>query len=128
MNGLLAHHADDIAVRAEEANALRDEHLRIPAADPRDVHVAILIDVLDDHADLVNVPGEHDDRDARREPPSPCCCRARRTPPSRTFAASSRHTRAGAASKPDGPGVSSSRFRKVTDVSLSMMSESVRGG
>ena len=42
------------------------------------------------------------------------------------FAASSRHTRAGAASKPDGPGVSSSRFRKVTDVSLSMMSETVR--
>src|SRR6185437_11683645 len=44
------------------------------------------------------------------------------------FAASSRQTRAGADSKPDGPGVSSRRFRKVVDESLSMVTKGGEGG
>src|SRR5215207_6719360 len=39
--------------------------------------------------------------------------------------ASSRHARAGAPSKPEGPGVSRSRFRKVTDAGVSMTVRSV---
>ena len=50
----------------EEADALRDEYLRVPAANRADVHIALVIDVGDDHPDLVDVAGEHDRRAARR--------------------------------------------------------------
>ena len=60
VNGLLAHHAEHVAVSAEEAYALAHEHLRVPAPDGRNVDVAVVVDVLDDHADLVDMAVEHD--------------------------------------------------------------------
>src|SRR6185437_5755174 len=48
----------------EKADALRDQHLRVPAANGRDVRVAVIVDVLHDDADLVDVPRDHDRRTA----------------------------------------------------------------
>ena len=45
---LLADDAEDVAAAAEEADALADEHLRIPAADRRRIDEAVVVDVLDD--------------------------------------------------------------------------------
>src|SRR5687767_15625752 len=62
MYRLLADHAEHLAVPADEAQPLPDQHLGIPAADRLDVGVALVVDVRDDHADLVDVAGQHDRR------------------------------------------------------------------
>jgi hypothetical protein len=62
MDRLLADDAVDVALVRDEADALGDENLRIPAADRRDVDEALVVDVLDDEADLVDVAVEHDRR------------------------------------------------------------------
>jgi hypothetical protein len=60
MDRLLADHAEYVAFVTEETDPLADEHLRVPATDRRDVHEALVVDVLHDHADLVDVAIEHD--------------------------------------------------------------------
>ena len=54
--------AKRIALPADESKTLADEYLWIPAADRLDVAVALIIDVVDDDADLIDVAGEHDRR------------------------------------------------------------------
>jgi hypothetical protein len=53
---LLAHDSPDGAVLGLQHDALADEDLRIPAADFGEPQVAVVVDVRDDQADLVDVP------------------------------------------------------------------------
>src|SRR6266704_157545 len=62
MHGFFSDDAEDIAVAGAESETLSNQHLRIPAADRLDVRVALVVDVADDHADLVDVTGQHDRR------------------------------------------------------------------
>ena len=62
MNRLLADDPQHVPLIAEEADALRDEHLGIPSTDRRDVDEAVIVDVLHDHTDLIDVAVEHDRR------------------------------------------------------------------
>ncbi len=64
VNRLLSHHAENIAVTAEEPDPLRNENLRVPSANRRDVRVSLVVNVSDDHANLVDVAGQHDCRSA----------------------------------------------------------------
>ena len=57
--GFLSDDPEHIAFAAGEAEALSDENLRIPAADRLDVGVALIIDVVDDDADLVDMARQH---------------------------------------------------------------------
>src|SRR5689334_17410971 len=66
MDGLLADDAEDVAAAPEKADALPDEDLRIPPTNRRRIHEAVVVDVLDDEADLVDVTVEHDGRRAAR--------------------------------------------------------------
>ena len=58
---LLADDAGDRAVARGELDALADEDLRVPAADAGEAQEALVVDVGDDQADLVDVA---DDRRA----------------------------------------------------------------
>ena len=62
MNRLLAHDTDDVTATTEKTDALTDEHLRIPAANRRDVNESVVVDVLNDETDLIEVAVEHDRR------------------------------------------------------------------
>src|SRR5688572_25245591 len=64
MDRLLPDDAEHVAIMAEEADALPDEHLRIPTADRADVREPLVVDVLHDEPDLVDVTIEHDGRRA----------------------------------------------------------------
>jgi hypothetical protein len=61
MRRLLSDHAGDRAVLGEDADALGDEHGGDPAADAAEPQVALVVDVGDDQADLVDV-AEHGHR------------------------------------------------------------------
>src|SRR5690606_2664193 len=56
---LLADDAGHRAVAPDQGDALADEDLRIPAADHVEPAEAVVIDVDQHHADLVDVAGEH---------------------------------------------------------------------
>ena len=64
---LLADHAGDDAVARGDLDALADEDHRVPAADAGEPQEAVVVDVVDDQADLVDVA---DDR--RRTARRPC--------------------------------------------------------
>ena len=49
-------------LRGPDGHPLADEHLRIPAADGLGVDEPFGVDVLDQHADLVAVAGQHQPR------------------------------------------------------------------
>ena len=53
--GLRAIDAEDRAVGRPDGHPLADEHLRVPAADGLDIKETVVVDVLDDQADLVAV-------------------------------------------------------------------------
>jgi hypothetical protein len=55
MDRLLADHAFDGTVARIDHDALADEHLRVPAADLPEPQKAVVVDVRDDQADLVDV-------------------------------------------------------------------------
>ncbi len=57
---LLPHHADHVSLPSGEADALPHEHLRVPPADRSDRYQTAIVDVGGDHADFVDVAGEHD--------------------------------------------------------------------
>ncbi len=64
---LLADDAPDrAALRVLEHDALADEDLRVPAADFGEPQVAVVVDVRDDQADLVDVPHHEQARRGRR--------------------------------------------------------------
>ena len=65
------------AVLGLDSHALAEQDLRVPAADRREVQEALLVDVGDHQADLVDVP---DDREKR------ACVRRRRSGPPRSRA------------------------------------------
>src|SRR3954465_6093155 len=65
MDGLLADDPESVAFLADEPDALANQYLRVPSADRLDVRVALIVDVVDDDADLVDVAGEHDRRSTR---------------------------------------------------------------
>ena len=52
---LLAHHAEDHPVAGVQRDALADEVHRVPAADAAEPQEALVVDVRDDQADLVDV-------------------------------------------------------------------------
>src|SRR5581483_9061956 len=81
--------AHDVTGASEKEHALAHQHLIVPSPDARDVEIAIVVDVRDDQADLIDVPGEHDGR--------------------RTLCVH------GGDANPDGPGVSRSCLRKATE-------------
>ena len=60
---LAARHARHDAVARDELDALADEDLRVPAADAHEAQEAVVVDVRDDQADLVDVT---DDGEKRR--------------------------------------------------------------
>ena len=60
MDRLASDHPGEWAVFGPHRDALPDEDLRVPAADRSGIKIAIVVDVLDDHADLVAVTGHHD--------------------------------------------------------------------
>src|SRR5438876_10499923 len=62
MNGLLADDADYVPFRRDEAQPLAYQYLGIPTANRRYVYVPVVIDVLDNDADLVDVPVKKDRR------------------------------------------------------------------
>src|SRR5450756_906761 len=62
MDRLLAHDAEHLAMAADEAKTLSDEDLWIPATNRLDVGEALVVDVADDDADLIDVAGQHDRR------------------------------------------------------------------
>src|SRR6185436_3558793 len=62
---LAAHDANDVPAFRQKPDSLADEHLRVPAADRRDVHETLVVDVLDDDADFVDVSVEQDGGAAR---------------------------------------------------------------
>jgi len=62
MDRLFSHDAEHLTFAADEAETLPDQHLRIPAANRLDVGVALVVDVIDDDADLIDVAGQHDYR------------------------------------------------------------------
>ena len=60
MHRFFADDAEHLAVATDETQTLSDQHLWIPATDRLDVGVALIVDVVDDDADLVDVTGQHD--------------------------------------------------------------------
>jgi hypothetical protein len=44
------------AILAQDPHALADQHLRVPPAQRAEPQVALVVDVVDDQADLVDVP------------------------------------------------------------------------
>src|SRR5262249_37080265 len=62
VNGLLADDPEHGTALAKERDALTDEHLRVPPADPREVEVPVIVDVGDLYADFVDMSGEHESR------------------------------------------------------------------
>jgi hypothetical protein len=62
MDGLATNDTDDVSSVRDETNPLSDQHLGIPSADRRDVHKAVVIDVLHDDADLIDVSVDEDRR------------------------------------------------------------------
>ncbi len=65
VDGLLAHGAGHGALAALDPDPLADQDLGVPAADRREVEKAVVVDVHDHHADLVEMAGEHHPRLAR---------------------------------------------------------------
>jgi hypothetical protein len=61
---LLADRTDHDTVPGRELDALADEDLRVPAANPGEAQEAVVVDVRDDEADLVDVPDDGDRRAA----------------------------------------------------------------
>ena len=59
-------HAGDDAVARHELDALADEDLRVPAADAHEAQEAVVVDVRDDQADLVDVADDGEERGAGR--------------------------------------------------------------
>ena len=59
---LLADHPRDGAGPAQQLHPLAHEDLVVPAADRIEAEVAVIVDVGDHHADLVDVAGQHDAR------------------------------------------------------------------
>ena len=62
VDGLLADDARQVTVAGDDLDALADEDLPVPAADAREVQVALVVDVRDDEADLVDVSDERETR------------------------------------------------------------------
>ena len=58
VDGFLADHANYITRFAEQANALADQYLWVPAPNAGDVQKAVSIDVGDHEADFVDVAGQ----------------------------------------------------------------------
>src|SRR5207244_6563683 len=54
--------AEDLAIASAESQALADQYLRIPPSNRLDVGIALIVDVVDDHADLIDVTRQHDRR------------------------------------------------------------------
>src|ERR1700730_9606514 len=86
MDGLLADHARDLTLAGRQDHALADENLRIPASDLAEPEEALVVDVGDDQADLVDVPHHHQApcllipatcRDTRRRRAHDICARLR---------------------------------------------------
>ena len=61
---LLADHAAHGSLRPRDYDALPDQHLGVPPADPGEVEVAVVIHVCHLEPDLVDVAGEHEARRA----------------------------------------------------------------
>ena len=61
---LLANHADQLASLAKQADALPDQHLRVPAAHAGKGQKAIVVDIRHSDADLVDVAGQQHARRA----------------------------------------------------------------
>ena len=59
---LLAHHAGDHAAARGDLHALADEDHRVPAADAGEPQEAVVVDVVDDQADLVDVADDGEQR------------------------------------------------------------------
>ena len=82
---LLADHAGDLAVVAADDHPLADEVLRVPAADRAEPEEALVVDVADEQADLVDVADDGDRRPAlAASRPGRPRSRARRVRPRRT--------------------------------------------
>ena len=62
MDGLLAHDAGHPALARDELHALAHEDLRVPAADVREPQEAVVVDVHDRQADLVDVADDGEQR------------------------------------------------------------------
>ncbi len=63
---LLADHAVELAALRRQLDALADEDDRVPAADALEAQEAVVVDVRDDHADLVDVADDRGQRTAGR--------------------------------------------------------------
>ncbi len=61
--------AGDDAVAGRDLDALADEDLRVPAADADEAQKAVVVDVRDDEADLVDVADDREERRALRTVP-----------------------------------------------------------
>ncbi len=59
---LLADHAGDRALARGDLDPLADEDHRVPAADAAEPQEAVVVDVVDDQADLVDVADHRDER------------------------------------------------------------------
>jgi hypothetical protein len=59
VNRLLADHSRHRTVPAQQGDSLADEHLGIPATNRVEPAEAVIIDMDQHQADLVNVAGEH---------------------------------------------------------------------
>jgi len=124
MDGLLADHADDIAIVAQQADALPDEHLWVPAADPGEIEEAVIVDIGDDDANLINVAGEQqagfttlqDGGAAAADIGVNLIGEGRRFFAPDACRADSRQMRAGRTSLLEGPGALSKRLRKSSDM------------
>ena len=82
---LLADHAADLALVAADDDPLADQVLRVPAADRPEPEEALVVDVADEEADLVDVADDRDGGLALPDAdPDDARSRARRTRPRRT--------------------------------------------
>src|SRR4029079_2194363 len=60
MNCFFPDHAGYPAGAAQQHHALADEHLLVPPATRVEAQIALVIDVRDHHADLIDVAGKHE--------------------------------------------------------------------
>src|SRR4028119_1934590 len=81
VDGLLADHADYLAVLRPQPHPLADEYLRVPAPDAGEPEPPPIVDVGDDHPDLVYVAREHYPRRAPADGAQRRVRRAATTPP-----------------------------------------------
>ena len=60
MDWLAGDDAEDRPLGGPDGHPLADQHFGVPAADRLNIEEALVVDVLDDQADLVAVAGQHD--------------------------------------------------------------------